>query len=264
MRIVSWNVWWRFGARWRERQAAIATTLESLRPDVVGLQEVWAADGTSQADVLADHLGMHACFAGPSLPPVPEPPESPDHEGVELGVGILSRWPVVRTAEHPLPARHRPERPIALMATLDHPAGPLHVVTAAVEWEPEYADDHLAQTTALAELLRDPALDGPLPVILTADLNAPPDSAQVRVLTEVMVDTWIAGGGDPDARTLRSDNPFAPVEAGAQIDRRIDYVLARPGTPARAVVVRSVDTAGAPVDGLHPSDHDAVVADLAE
>ena len=41
MRVVTWNLWWRFGP-WAERQKAIVAVLRELRPDVVGLQEVWA------------------------------------------------------------------------------------------------------------------------------------------------------------------------------------------------------------------------------
>lgn len=59
------------------------------------------------------------------------------------------------------------------------------------------------------------------------------------------------GGGDPDAVTLSSAVPFAPLEATAQIDRRIDYVLVA-GAPG--VAVDTAFTATDPVDGLHPSD----------
>ena len=41
--------------------------------------------------------------------------------------------------------------------------------------------DHLAQTRALARLLVDPSLDGPLPVVLTADLNAAPETPQIHL-----------------------------------------------------------------------------------
>jgi endonuclease/exonuclease/phosphatase family metal-dependent hydrolase len=261
MRVMSWNLWWRFGGNWRARQDGIVATLRALRPDVAGLQEVWGEAGGSQADVLAAHLGLEAAFAAPSLPPPPDPPEAPDQVGVRVGVAVLSRWPILDVRQHRLPSVHR-EPPVALLATLDHPAGPLHAMVSCVEWEPEFADDHLAQTRALAALLRDPALDGPLPVLLAADLNAPPDSPEVGALTEVMVDTWAAGGGDPAGVTLSRSNPFAPVAARRQIDRRIDYVLARPGTAAGSVAVRRAFVADAPVDGLHPSDHYAVVADL--
>jgi endonuclease/exonuclease/phosphatase family metal-dependent hydrolase len=261
-RIVSWNLWWRFGGNWEQRQERILTRLEELRPDVVGLQEVWATDTVDQARVIADALGMHSAFAGPSLPPVPVPPERPDQAGVRLGVGLLSRWPIVDRRHHRLPSSHRPFQPVALLATLDHPAGPWHVGTTATEWEPAYADDHLAQTRRLADLTGDPALEGRLPVVLAADLNAGPDSVELRPLLQVMDDTWTAGGGDPDARTLRSEHPFAPVEATKQLDRRIDYVLARRPRPGGRVAVRRAFTLADPVDGLHPSDHDAVVVDL--
>lgn len=262
MRVVSWNVWWRFGDNWREREPCIVSVLRDLAPDVVGLQEVWAADGVTQADVVADALNMHAAFAAPSFPPVPDPPATEDQAGVELGSGLVAHWPIVAVSHHRLPSSHRRLDPVVLLATLDHPAGPLHVLTCATEWEPAYADDHLAQTRHLAEIAGDSALDGPLPVMLVADLNAAPDSVEMQPLLAVMVDTWIAGGGDPNARTLRSEHPFAPLEATKQLDQRIDYVLARPGTPRATVEVRRAFSIGDPVDGLHPSDHDAVVADL--
>ncbi|MPZ71713.1 MAG: hypothetical protein GEU74_00540 [Nitriliruptorales bacterium] len=263
MRIVTWNVWWRFGGNWREREPRIVSRLRDLAPDVVGLQEVWAAAGVTQADLIADALGMHAAFAAPSLPPPPDPPESPDQMGVVLGSGLVSRWPILEVSHRRLPSTHRAFEPVMLLATLDHPAGPLHVLTGDTEWEPAHADDHLAQTRRLAELATDPALDGPLPVLVAADLNAAPDSVEMQPLLEVMTDTWTAGGGDPRGRTLRSEHPFAPLEARKQLDRRIDYVLARPGRPGGTVDVRRAFSVGDPEDGLHPSDHDAVVIDLA-
>src|SRR6516165_6423090 len=55
--VLTWNLWWRFGP-WEQRQPAIAATLDRLAPDVVCLQEVWAApDGERQAERLAAGLG---------------------------------------------------------------------------------------------------------------------------------------------------------------------------------------------------------------
>ena len=109
----------------------------------------------------------------------------------------------------------------------------------------------------LAALLTAPARDGPLPVLLTADLNAAPGTPEIRALTDVMVDAWVAAGGGADGgHTLRAGNPLAPRGAWWLLDRRIDYVLARP------VVVERAFVAGDPRDGVVVSDHDAVVADL--
>jgi endonuclease/exonuclease/phosphatase family metal-dependent hydrolase len=261
VRVLSWNLWWRFGDAWRERGRGILSTLEAVRPDVAGLQEVWGTAETTQADRLAERLGMHAAFGAPSLPPPPDPPERPDQAGVEVGVAVLSRWPIVEVRRHLLPSRHRPEI-VALEAVADHPGGPLHVVASCIDWEREYAAQRLAQTRALAALLTDPARDGPLPVLLTADLNAPPGTPEIRALTDVLVDAWAAAGGDGAGHTLSSANPLAPRGAPWLLDQRIDYVLARAGTPARPVVVERAFVAAEPRAGGDPSDHYAVVADL--
>jgi hypothetical protein len=55
-----------------------------------------------------------------------------------------------------------------------------------VDWELERAPQRLAQTRELATLLSDAALDGPLPVFLLADRNAPPDTPEIEALTDVM------------------------------------------------------------------------------
>ena len=254
MRVVSWNVWWRFGGNWRERQHGIGATLERLRPDVVGLQEAWARDGTTQPDLLAQRLGMHAAFAAPSFPPAPVPPETPDQDGAEVGVGLLSRWPIRWVRQHRLPSVHRHE-PVTLIAELDHPDGPVHTAVSCVEWEVAYAHDQTIQLRTLAALLA----DTPSPVVLAADLNAPAGSPMLGLLTDVMVDAWVAGGGDPDAVTLSSANPFAPREVPHLIDQRIDHVLVRSDRPVEVERAFVVDEA---VDGLPPSDHNAVVVDL--
>jgi endonuclease/exonuclease/phosphatase family metal-dependent hydrolase len=264
MRVMTWNVWWRFGGNWRKREPGIAAVLAERHPDIVGLVETWSGGGTSQPDVLAEPLGMHALFVPTSLPPLPDPVETPEQTGIDIGLGLLSRWPVTATQIHELPVGRRGGRPpTALAATLAHPAGPLHVIVACTEWEPQYADTHLAQCEVLADLATDPKLDGPQPVLLIGDLNAAPDQPELRPLLDTMVDTWQAGGGDPAAVTLDPVVPFAPLEASKQIGRRIDHVLVRPGRPGEPVRVKRAFLAGnRPLGGLYPSDHYAVGADL--
>jgi endonuclease/exonuclease/phosphatase family metal-dependent hydrolase len=260
VRVVTWNLWWRFGPRWRERQPLIVRTLEALDPDVVALQETWAAGAESQPDQLAARLGLHAVFAETSIPPVPDPPENEDQVGVTMGVGLLSRWPVRRYRVEHLPARHR-QQPACIVAHLAHPDGTLRVVVTCVEWEPKYADDQRDQMRALTALCRDPDLDGELPLVLAGDLNAAPDSPLLSPLLAVMDDAWSLGDGDPDAVSLDSRHPEAP-DVPHLIDRRIDHVLVRPGRAGRRVRVDRAFLAGDAVDGLDASDHKAVVCDL--
>lgn len=262
-RLMTWNVWWRFGPRWRERQPGILATIRGLAPDVVALQEVWSADGTTQADELAAALGFHAAFAAPSYPPAPSRPELDDHDGVGLGVALLSRWPILTSEGIAMPARHRAWDPVVLRASVAHPAGPMPVLVACLEYATAYSDDRLAQARLLADLATDPSADGPCPSVVLGDLNAAADAAVLRPLQDVLTDAWPAGGGSPDAVTLPSTHPSAPLEAGPElVDQRIDHVFFRPGHEDQLVNVESVSVAGDAVDGVIPSDHRAVVADL--
>jgi endonuclease/exonuclease/phosphatase family metal-dependent hydrolase len=260
MRAMVWNVWGRFGDDWRARENGILTTLETYRPDVLGLVESWSGDGTDQPRRLAERLARHAAWV-----PASRPPEfHPDHPGVVPGLGLLSRWPILSVDTHELPHETRGgSMPYALVASLDHPRGPLHVVVAGTEWERRFAADHLAQTRCLAALATDRRFDGPLPVLLLADLNAAPDQVELAPLLTAMVDTWAVAGADPAAVTLDSRLPIAPADAVGQLDRRIDHVFARPGRPGLPLAVRGAFLAGdRPIDGVYPSDHYAVGVDL--
>ncbi len=262
-RVMTWNVWWRFGPHWQDRQPVIRSVLQRLRPDVLALQETWRTKDSSQAAELADLLGMHAVFAAPSYPPAPRHSGVEDWDGVELGLAVLSRWPILAHSAELMPARHRDWDPVALTVSLDHPAGPLPLVAGCLDYGVPYTDDRIAQATFLAELATDPSRDGPCPVLLAGDLNAAADSAVLRPVADVLVDAWAAGGGDPGAITLPSTHPSAPLEAGPQlVDQRIDHIFFRGGREDQHVIVEGVQLAGEPERGVHPSDHRAVVADL--
>ena len=151
VRVLTWNVWWRFGPAWRERQSALLQRLQEADADVIALQECWGTAATTQAREFAAELRMHAGFVAPGLPPAPVPPETSDQAGVQVGIGLLSRWPLdVRAVA--MPARHRTPAPVAAVATVHHPGGLLHVVAACLEWEPAYGDDRIAQAQAVADL----------------------------------------------------------------------------------------------------------------
>jgi endonuclease/exonuclease/phosphatase family metal-dependent hydrolase len=203
---------------------------------------------------------MHAASVAPSYPPAPDPPEHADRAGVEVGVGLLSRWPLEHVETRRLPSAHR-FAPVALVARVAHPAGRLPVVVTTTEWEPAYRDDHVAQVQALADILDDAARHADLPVLLLADLNAEQGSPELEPLSHA-VDLFSAGGGDPDAVTLSSVVPFAPLEATRQIDRRIDHVLALSESGTGRVEALDAFVVDQPVDGVWPSDHFPVVVDV--
>ncbi|MCU7730395.1 endonuclease/exonuclease/phosphatase family protein [Actinoplanes sp. KI2] len=263
VRAMTWNLWWRFGPHWHDRQPGIRATLERCRPDVVALQEVWAGDGTTQAHELAARLRMHAVFGSPSYPPAPTDPGMADWSEFDLGIAVLSRWPILDHEAVAMPARHRTWDPVTLTVRVDHPAGPLPIVAACLDYGVPYTDDRIAQGTFVADLATDPRFDGPCPVLLMGDLNAAVDSPVLRRAGDVLTDAWSAGQGSADAVTLPSTHPSAPLEAGPQmVDQRIDHIFFRPGREDQQVLVEGVRLAGEPIAGIHPSDHRAVVADL--
>jgi endonuclease/exonuclease/phosphatase family metal-dependent hydrolase len=256
-----WNVWWRFGDDWRARDEGILATFETYRPDVLGLVESWSGDGTDQPQRLAASAdGLHSAW----IPAAAAPFEVPGHPGIDGGLGLVSRWPILEVGAHELPHEQRGgPQPYALVATLDHPRGPLHVIVAGTEWEPQFSGDHLAQTRCLAALATDPRFDGPLPVLLLADLNASVDQVELAPLLDAMVDTWEAAGADPDAVTLDGRLAIAPRDAVKQLDRRIDHVFVRPGRPGMLLAVHGAFLAGdRPIGTVYPSDHYAVGVDM--
>jgi endonuclease/exonuclease/phosphatase family metal-dependent hydrolase len=255
MRVMAWNVWWRFGGNWREREVSIAAMLEAYRPDVLGLTESWSGEGTDQPHRLATPCGMHAAWAPSSVPTISPYAEQP---GIEMGLGLLSRWPILATEVHKLPTPQRGgPGPAALLASVDHPRGPLHVIVTCIE------PHGVAQCRALAALATDRRLDGALPVLLLGDLSADVGRPELAPLLDTMVDTWSAGGGDPGAVTFDSALPYAPRDAAHLLDRRIDHVFARPGRPGTQLTVQGAFLAGdRPVGGVYPSDHYAVGVDL--
>ena len=86
LRVLTWNLWWRFGP-WEARRPAIAATLARLDADVLCLQEVWDDGTTNFAAELAEGLGYHHVY-GSRL----------DHDGVKLLPAVF----VTRTRTLPL------------------------------------------------------------------------------------------------------------------------------------------------------------------
>lgn len=259
LRIVTWNVWHRFGP-WEERQAAIEAVLRQVDADVVCLQEAFEErGGRSQPAELAAALGLveHRSYAR-------------SWNG-DLGFGnaILSRWPVERWQGRPLPPhpRHEEWRGV-LGASLRTPAGRLDVFTTHLNYRLAQSAVRQHQVRSIAAFVGAWARGRRLPAVLTGDFNAEPTSDEMRMLTGradlgvegmVFVDAWEKGGDGGPGATWTAANPFA---ASPEPDRRIDYVLVEPGfsPPARVTDCRRIGHG--PVEGVWPSDHLGVVAEL--
>lgn len=267
MRIVTWNLWWRHGP-WQQRRPAIADTLAALAPDVCGLQEVWGGPDGNLAAELAERLGMHWCWA--SLP-VGAHHHAEHGSDIRIGNAVLSRWPIVARAEQPLPAAPGGEQRVAVHARLEAPGGALPFFTTHLTHLPHGSAQRVAQVRALAGFIAAHRDGAAYPPVVTGDLNAEPDSDEVRLLCGsatapaapglVLLDAWrYADRGDPGYTWDRRNGHLGQT---AVVDARIDYILVGIPLDPTHGWVRSVRVAAdEPVGGVWPSDHFAVVADL--
>jgi endonuclease/exonuclease/phosphatase family metal-dependent hydrolase len=264
MRILSWNLWWRYGP-WERRWQAIAATLAEVRPDLCGLQEVWGAPGENLAADLAERLGMHWCWAAAPTG------RSARSDELSTGNAILSRWPIVTHAGAGLPTGDPANGGrVAVHARIDTPGGALPIFTTHLTYGPGRSHVRTAQVRRLAGFVAEHAADCAYPPVVTGDLNAEPGSDELRLLGGlltapavpglVLLDAWrYADPGDPGF-TWDHRNGY---QAGSVIpDSRIDYILV--GLPRQGRgKVRSAKLAGAwPIKNVWPSDHFAVVAEL--
>ena len=262
-RIVTWNVWWRFGDPAVPRLPAVLTTLAALDADVVCLQEVHGDDtGADDATAVAAHLGASLVRTDPVF-----------HRGHSFGNAIVTRWPVLDRGELRLPGPDgRPGHRRAVWAALGSPGGRLPVVCTHLAHRFDESALRGTQLAAVAELAHGLRADEPgaaPPVVLCADLNAVPDSDEVRALTGrsappvpglVFNDCWPQVRSDP-GHTWVARNPY--LRDASWPERRLDYVLvswprlAPIGKPVQAFLVGD----GA-VDGVWPSDHLGVAVDV--
>jgi endonuclease/exonuclease/phosphatase family metal-dependent hydrolase len=261
LRVMTWNLWWRFG-EWADRERAIVSVIERERPDIVCLQEVWSAGDDSSARRVAAFVG-----GGYAL--------TDDHFGgrdVGFHNAIVSRWPLDDVESIPLPnGAGEPGHRRALFARVRTPWGSWPVVSTHLDYRFDESAVRQLQTARLAQLVAErrgnPEVD--LPVLVGGDCNAVPDSDEIRMLTGrsvppvpglVFTDVWEARGAGP-GHTWLADHPYQPHTAWP--NRRLDYLLVSWPRPKPAGNPISVWTAGGePVDGVLPSDHLAVVADL--
>jgi len=256
---MTWNLWWRFGDH-EAREPAIVEAISATAPDVLCVQECWATEDEHQLDRLCDQLNMEAVRTEPIF-----------YNGQAFCNAVLSRWPVEPLGEEALPdATGEPGHRRIVAGAVDTPWGRWPVASTHLDHRFDASATRQIQVRRVLELIAGWRGDGSsdLPVILGADLNAVPDSDEVRMLTGrrqgiegiVMSDAW-EQSGDGLGHTWVRSNPNNVDSAWP--DRRIDYLLVswpRPkpiGNPTRAWLV-----AEGAIGPVWASDHAAVAAEF--
>lgn len=270
MRVLTLNCW-NISPPYDARIALIREGIERLAPDVIGMQEIIVRrDGFDMgADVLSG-LGYQTVFGAAFRWSEAGGPLPHDDEGDAFGNLVASRWPIERSAVHALPGVETGERRSVVAALVAAPFGRLAFLTTHFNWRLHHGYVRERQAIALAALVREWASAAEVPPVVTGDLNAEPDSTEIRYLcglqslagtSTYLQDAWrLAGDGGP-GHTWDNANPFAAVSF--EPSRRIDYVLVGPPDAAGRGVIESARLALHEArDGVHPSDHFGVVVDV--
>jgi endonuclease/exonuclease/phosphatase family metal-dependent hydrolase len=196
-----------------------AGLVNRLQPDLVALQEIDnGVERSGQIDQMAELerlTGLHARF-GMFMP----------YQGGEYGIGLLSRFPILASANHVLPEGREPRT--ALDARVQLPDGDELILCSIHFYATE--EERLAQAETVVELYRD--LETPM--ILAGDFNSRPGS----VVMELIEGHWVNTDKGEDRFTMSATNPRS----------EIDFILYR---PADRFEVVSIDVLDEPVISDH-------------
>jgi endonuclease/exonuclease/phosphatase family metal-dependent hydrolase len=208
--VLSFNIHHAVGPDGRLDLPRVAAEIRVSNADVVGLQEVdrhfgARSEWADQPAELAALLGMHVAYAA-NLDLDPPAAGQPRRQ---YGTALLSRYPIL-SWRNTLLAKARPteEQRGLLEAVVDVRGLAVRVMNTHLQHD--NAASRVLQTQVIAGAVRASAE----PVVLVGDLNATPATAEIRTLTDFMVDSHVAAG--------RGDGATYPVEAPVS---RIDYVL---------------------------------------
>lgn len=202
----------------------IAETINRMHPDIVAINEAhkstWQSRFRDHVDELRRRTRMNAVFG-----------ESYQQLGGQFGNAILTRGQIVSHDIHKLPGIGEPRTLLQSVITID--GGTVEVfVTHLAAWERLNRAVRGEQLKCLSRHVR----ASRYPYILAGDLNAPPESPEVRDFRQDVALQMCGTNLEPTHKVMRI---------------QIDYIFADPGWRC----------SGTALD-IGPSDHRPVVAEL--
>jgi endonuclease/exonuclease/phosphatase family metal-dependent hydrolase len=242
LRVATFNIHHGVGADGRLDLGRTADVIAATGATLVGLQEVDRtlaprSDWVDQAAWLGERLGMDVIH-GATIDRDPPDPAVPDGPRRRYGNALLSAHPVRAWQALRLPGTARREARGLVDARVVVDGTTMRVVVTHLQ--NRSGRQRRRQAAHIVDLLAGDG-DRPAPTVLLGDMNAGPDSPEMRTLTAVLADAWAAVGDGP-GHTFAARRPLA----------RIDHVLVSSAlTPVAAEVI---DT--------RASDHRPVVVDL--
>ncbi len=188
----------------------IAAVISKAGADIVGMNEVdiktVRSAGVDQPGTLAKLLGMHVAYGANIV-----------YQGGDYGNAILSRFPLVKSANIPLPAGGR-SRWGLLHTEIDLAGAAVHFLTTHLALT---AEERLPQLERIKSYVQ--GLPGP--VVLAGDFNIIAETAEdPGPFMLPLRDAWVC------SLTSDSADPATKREQGftfpsSQPNRRIDYIV---------------------------------------
>jgi endonuclease/exonuclease/phosphatase family metal-dependent hydrolase len=231
IRVLCYNIHHGEGIDRKLDLARIAGVIQSVRPDLVSLQEVdRGTQRTNQVDQPAELgrlTGMAMVFGG-----------NLQFQGGDYGNAVLSRFPVQQHQNRLLPRFDEGEQRGVLEVEIELPDDFGTLLLLATHLDHRRAD---RERIASAQWINQHITDGDdRPAVLAGDLNATPDSPTLGEFEKI----W-----------TRANNEILPTFPVTQPTRQIDYILFQPADRWRVVQVYVLEEAVA-------SDHRAIFAEL--
>ena len=252
----------------RSNLLKIAALIKKVKADVVAVQEI---DENSRWNGSYNHLTFLSEHCGLPFTAIGLTNARGGRYPLNYGNGVLSRWPIMHAETTTFGKRALGDKGFLFIeaevaAGRRLPLINLHLHHASRK-------QRLVQAGLLMKFMTERAAARGAywvaPPILCGDLNATPTSDEVRMLTGrsavpapplVFHDAWEVAGRGPGS-TWSNANPFAA--RALEPDRRIDYVLVGwPHAGGRGHVVRAELLGTEPRNGIHGSDHAAVLAQV--
>lgn len=202
LRILTYNIRHGQGTDGKLDLERVAKVIRQVQPDLVALNEVdkgvQRSGQVDQPQKLAELTGLKSVFE-----------KNIDYGGGEYGNAILSRLPITRHTNYPLPSMYDGEQRGMLVATVRLPDdSSLHF--AATHFDSRRSDqERLASVRFIRQTIEQDFPDAPF--LLAGDFNALPDSKVMRQIDEF----WQVV---PTTATFPATEPKS----------RIDYICFRP------------------------------------
>ena len=201
LKLMTYNL--RFGELASMEQ--IADYISSQQPDIVALQECdWATNrtraphqnGVKFVNELAYHTGMFGVYG-----------KSINYAGGYYGIGLLSKYPILRYERVLLPNDGKTEQRSMLIADIELPGGKV-ITFVNTHLEVKTAQMRIEQVQFINEYLK----DCPNQLFLAGDMNAIPDTEEMEMLRQSWSDL--------------TDRVFTYSTSKPQI--KIDYIYTKP------------------------------------